>query len=605
MRLPTLFQRTPPPDLDAITQRAAQAAVAEYRAEQERAAEQGRAMLQEAQEIARAQGSGMMGMPGFAGNGRGSLYPGVYARDHPYHWSQPGWATWRPGALLSVDTLRQFSQRYDVLRAMINYLKDHVKTVPMQVVARNEKDDSEETKARIKAAQAYFDHEGGLGGPGEERWEFEGKLIEDLLTLGVGTVYLPTTRGGDLMDAVTLDAATIRPRVDMLGWPGPGEAWYDQIVDGLPHRSFTREQLYWKGLYPRNDNPYPDSPVEYLALTVLAAMSADTWNRSWLTTGTEPGRMVSLPADMTPANAQVWIEYFLARYEGDIEARQRLGFMPGGATQPQNPSRRDHDFQEFMLWLAKRCSAIIGVQLAAIGLSEGKEYAVTQEKSVDQTGDVGVTKVLVYLTSLYCYLLERLGYPDLCAQFVTAQEEGAAERAERVAKLVGAGIWSPNRALKELGDDADPSEGASVLWMPTTMQPMELAMNPPEPVAPGSGAAGNGSSNGARKPSRETESRRAAFDAWELKVLRRLEEGRAADCAPAYEPLAAAVLDAEEVADVRERLVQAEDADAARQVFQRAREMGLPRFNETWPEAQRRQIAERWRVRRLAAEREG
>ena len=145
--------RSPPPDPEAIAQRAASAAVAEYRAEQERAAEVMRASVAEAQEMLRA--AQQPATTGYLTNGRGSLYPGTYARDHPYYWSQPGWSTWRPGSLLTVDTLRQMALRYDVLRAMVNYLKDHVATIPLQIVARNAKDDSERVKSRINFWISY------------------------------------------------------------------------------------------------------------------------------------------------------------------------------------------------------------------------------------------------------------------------------------------------------------------------------------------------------------------------------------------------------------------------------------------------------------------
>jgi hypothetical protein len=609
-------QREPPPDLDAIAQSAATAAVAAYRAEQEQAREQMAAKVAEVRlELERAQAGGMMGAPPpLPTNGRGRLY----ARDYPYNWTVPHAPTYHPGSLVDIRTLRRFAQVYDVLRSMINHLKNEVEAVPLSITARNADDDSDQTKKRIALVEAWMDIDGGLGGVGSTRSEFEKLVIEDLHVVGPAAIHLAPTRGGGVDEAVPIDASTIRPVVDPYGFPEKGNE-YEQWVMGLRHRGFARSEMYWRGLYPRTDSPYPDSPTEYLVLTIIAAMAADTWNRSWLTKGTEPGRIIYLPADMTPDNAQFYIDLFLATMEGNIEKRQQVFFMPGGNVSNQNPTRRDQDFEAFMMALERRCSAIMGVHLAAVGLGEGKEYAVTQEHSMEQTSSVGTAKLLLWLQTFYDYLLRRLGYGDLQARYVTAREETAAEKADRVVKLTGVPVWTVNRGLQELGDDPLPDDQGAVLFVPTTYQPIDLALNPPEPMpatAPG-GAESSGdklvvsgqrlvaSEGGIQATSHSslvTSQRAAALQEWERRSMANLQMHGHADIRH-KDPALSEV----ERGEIRTGLRGCETEADIHRLFETWQGEAVefpPSYHTTAQAHERSLIGRRWAQRRLAAERE-
>lgn len=591
--------------LERAADQAAARAIAGYQAEQRET----RAKMEELQRAVAPP------LPQTPFSARGSMYP-AYARDHPWHHATYHGTGYRPGQLVTIEVLRRFSKQYDVLRAMINHLKNEVEQVPLQIVPRDDGDKSEATKARIKEARDWFDLEGGIGGAGETRSDFEKRLIEDLHVVGVSAVYLNSTRGGDVIDAVALDAATIRPRVDMLGWPGPGEDWYEQYIDGIKVRGFTSDEMYWKGLYPSTESPYPDSPCEYLALTVLAAMSADTWNREWLTNGTEPGRILPLPADWTPNQAMEYIDYFMALMEANTRKRQQLFFGIGGVGAGTTPTRRDHDFQEFMLSLARRCSGIIGVHLSAIGLGEGAEYASVQEHSISQTSSVGVTKVLTFLAALYDHLLRRKGYDDLQAKFVTSQEEKAGDRAERNTKLVMSAVKTPNEARMEEG--LDPMEGGDTLFVPTTLVPLEMALEPPEPApipgAPGrNGAPGDESDDGGgdRPPAAErveyANSARSELGQWERKALRRIkdrrlksvQEGRGVGCFFISHTIPKEIHE-----QVFMALKECREPEEVRRVFANAVSVldDLPPvYAPTVQQHERERIAARWRARKESA----
>jgi Phage portal protein len=582
MNLFSLFRR---PDPEALAQRSATLAVAEYKSAQAAADAAAKLALREVQDLARAQGVG--------GNGNG-VTPRVYARDHPWDWTTYQGSNYRPRQLVTVDVLREFSMKYDVLRAMINHLKNEVEAVPLIISAKDKDDDSRATARRIEEVETWMDVEGGLGGFGLTRHDFEAMVIEDLHVIGPASIYLQPTRGGGIYQALPIDAATIKPRVDAFGWPGPGENWYEQYVDGILQRGFRQEEMYWRGLYPRTDSPYPDSPTEYLVLTVLAALSADTWNREWLTNGDEPGRWIALPQEMPVAEVRAYIDLFHEKYSGNTRDRQKVHFFPGGTTQPSQNSRRDMDFEAFQLTLARRCAAIMSVHLAAIGLSEGKEYAVTQAGSMDQTSTVGIQKILRYLEILYGYLLRRNGYQDLTAKFQTSKEEDAVTRADRLSKATGVPWRTPNEAREEEGLDSIGPDG-DTLFVPRTYQPAELALNPPEPVMPGTAPGTESSGDQAAKQQQRAELRR-----WERKALKRLKASGSPFCR-----FESDVLPEDTLGYVEAALQLNTTAENVRFTFAQALEdLFPPTYHVSAQAYERQQIGAKWAARRVKAERE-
>lgn len=454
--------------------------------------------------------------------------PGAFAYDNPWPFVTPQAPTRRPGQVLDLRTLRQLADTYDVLRACIQHLKREVASVPIRIVPKDKADKKQVTQSRIREAERFFAAGGGLGGAGGTRQQFEGALLEDLLVIGAGAVFFQIDRGGTLRAAEVIDASTIRPRVDAYGWPGPGEAWYEQWVMGLRRREFTLEELSFQGLgiHARSYTPYPTSPVEWLVGAVNSALRADDWNRTWLTDGTTPSDLIALPEGWTPGQIKEYFLFFDSLLAGDSRARQKTRFVPSGSEKVGNPTRKDQDFAEFELWLLRRTCAVMGVAPAAIGFA-GEQYKVSQEGSMDSGSEFGAGVLIEHRDLLYTDILERLGYPSLKCESVTEREEPAKERGERVAALVAGGILTPNEARAEEG--LDPIQGGETLFIPTTLRPLEQALEPPpDSAAPGAGGKPANGKNGG-KSTNSTDTKRI-LGAWERKALNRLSRGQGAAC---------------------------------------------------------------------------
>jgi hypothetical protein len=171
-----------------------------------------------------------------------------------------------------------------------------------------------------------------------------------------------------------------------------------------------------------------------------------------------------------------------------------------------------------------------------------------------------------------------------------------------------------NRGLQELGDDALPEEQGNVLWVPTTYQPIDLALNPPEPTMPGtapgtesSGDRGTATQRAARpeqgSEGTAAERRVAALKAWEQRSLTALSHFGQADCR-----CRGRVLSEIEHTEIRGGLKNCNSADQVRALFAQYLPQSLedefpPVYHTSAQAYERQQIAAKWAARRLEAER--
>jgi len=324
-------------------------------------------------------------------------------------------------------------------------------------------------------------------------------------------------RNGELIQTLPIDAATIRPRVDAYGWPGPDDEWYEQWILGVLIERFRPDELTYDGLWPVTDSPYFRSPVEYLITTTLSALKADEWNRSWLTDGNTPSDGIALPESWTPTMIEQFSAYFNSMLAGETKERQKLRFFPGGSQRMQNNGRKDQEFSEFELWLARRVGAIYGVQLASIGFA-GEQYKVTQENSTAATTQFGAGSLLDIRKEHYDDLLEELGYEDLETINGADAAESPKDKTTRLTIACGGAYMKINEA--RVADGLDPEPDGDVLLVDNTVRPLEQAIAEPEPEPVAEPGEGGGDSS-------ESED----INRWMRKALKRFKNNQSPVCA--------------------------------------------------------------------------
>lgn len=375
--------------------------------------------------------------------------PQAYRWDNMWTWATPHSTKRRPMAVASLELLRNFADRYDVLRSCINHLKREAAAVPFEVIPKDVNDHSAETRNRCAEAAAFFGRHGGLGGFGKRPRHFQNEIFEDALVIGNYAVYIEFTRGGTPYTTLAIDAATIRPKVNSYGWQDSDNAFEQQVM-GVPVRTFSAKELLWDGLWPVTNSPYFKSPVEYLLSVVMSALKADEWNRSWLTEGNHPNMLIGAPETWTPEQIERYQAYFDSILAGNTQERQKARIVPSGTSKLLDQSRKDADFQEFERWLMARTCSMMGVHPASIGYAS-EQYKYSQEAMMDATSMFGVGSILALRKELFDDLLEMLGFADLEMANRPNMEERADAKAERLTKECGGPYKTINEARSEIG----------------------------------------------------------------------------------------------------------------------------------------------------------
>lgn len=447
----------------------------------ERARQEGRqsAILELQQALTREAASGAVPVPPGINTMGATHAPGAYHWNNPWTYYTPQAPYRRPGAQVTVETLRTLAATYDPLRSCINHLKREVRTTPFEVVPKNRKDKGEATMRRCEMAQQLFSRQGPVGGHGKLFRHFESAVLEDAIVVGAAAIWHERSVTGKWLSCDAIDASTIRPVVDQFGWPPPPDLpQFEQWVLGVWVATFRADELTYDGLHAQSWQPYYSSPVEWLVLVVNGALAADQWNRSWLTTGSTPSDTYSLPEAWGADDIIKFSQWWDALKAGDAKARTKTAFVPGGSKNVGSPSRRDQEFSEYELWLMRRTCSIMGVSPASIGYV-GEQYKVSQDAAMAQTSAFGVGDLLTMRKAWLDDILVRAGFEDLEIVDVHAQTESQKDRAETNEVLIRSGQRTINEARR--ADGEDPIEGGDSPLVSSTLRPLEQALAPPPP----------------------------------------------------------------------------------------------------------------------------
>ena len=372
-----------------------------------------------------------------------------YRWDYPFTYAMQYNPKRRPGSPVTLDTLRTVAGSCDIVRMCINQLKREVWTTPIAFAPRDPDMPAARAKDAMRAAEAFFAECGGLGGRGRRRTHFEGEMIEDLCVVGATAVYCEYSRGGRLLTAECIDAATIRPVVDAFGWAA--EQPYEQWIMGTKVTGFDERELIYDGIWSASYNPYFSSPLEWLLSAVTSMLKADEWNREYLISGNTPADLISLPESWGTEQVKSFAAWWDLLLSGNTPERVKTKFVPSGSTRLGNRMTTDRQFAAFELWLLRRICGIYGVQPASIGFV-GEQYKVSQDGSMDATSRFGAGTVVEFRKTVYDRILDKIDLGEL-ETVVRPEEpnEEPGEKSKRVLAMTGKPIYTVNEGRAEFG----------------------------------------------------------------------------------------------------------------------------------------------------------
>lgn len=257
---------------------------------------------------------------------------------------------------VSFEQLRALADSYDVLRLIIENLKDKISQLEWQVVPIDWDGNMDALKdpkiIKIVNQLKYPDN--------EHPWRtWVRALMEDMLVIDACTVYPRMTAGGEVYSLDLMDGGTILPKLNSEGRrPQVPDVAFQQIIKGVPMADYNAEQLIY---FPRNirtNRVYGYSPVEQIIITVNIAMRRQAYQLEYYTSGSMPDALIQVPADWQPdqiAEFQAWWDSILA---GNLSGRRMARFVPAGSqVHDTRPTQLTDTMDE---WMARICCFAFG-----------------------------------------------------------------------------------------------------------------------------------------------------------------------------------------------------------------------------------------------------
>ena len=280
-------------------------------------------------------------------------------------------------------------------------------------------------------------------------------VLEDLIVLDAPSIYRRRTRGGDLYALEVIDGATIKRVIDDWGrTPPPPMPAYQQVLKGYPAINYTADDLIYA---PRNRRPgkiYGYSPVEQIIMTVNIALRRQIFQLSYYTEGNVPESLIGVPEAWTPDQIRSFQDWFDSVLQGDLAARRRARFVPGGVAKGYTPTKTDNIFGDGDEWLARVCCFAMGMSPQPFVKMMNRATAGTAQEQAEEEG-------LVPIMQTVKRLMDRViidDFKDMDLEFQWVRENELDETAASAIARAEAedGIITINEARQRRGEDPYP-----------------------------------------------------------------------------------------------------------------------------------------------------
>ena len=236
----------------------------------------------------------------------------------------------RPYEAVSAQDLRAVADACDVMRTVIETRKDQLAKLEWSIVPELVLDGSPATDPNnpaIAEITEFF-----LKPDQEHDWDQWLRMeVEDLLVLDAPTLYCQRTYDDTLLSLRPLDGAGIKRIIDEWGCtPEPPIPAYQHILHGVPAVDYTTNDVIWMPRNPRTNRGFGYGPVEQILITVDIALRKQLFMKDYFTDGNVPQSIIGAPDAWSTQQITDFQKYWDAMLKGNLEARRRAFFVPGG-----------------------------------------------------------------------------------------------------------------------------------------------------------------------------------------------------------------------------------------------------------------------------------
>ena len=295
----------------------------------------------------------------------------------------------------SVMQLRKWSRSNPWIRAAINLRRTQVSRAKWDIVSL----DGEEIRGTTRKISQIKEL---LRTPNRRMDSWRSLIepvVEDILVLDQGAIEVIQSRGGAIgiegakpvAELIARDGGSIAFNNDWTGETDNDPRYYEIDQTGRISRKFKNHELICFISNPVTYSPIGLSPLEVLADTIEADLTAAAYNAKAVSAAAPPGVLhlgEGIRADQVDA--------FKAYWDTEISGRSQIAITGGGKGVqwiPLASSNRDMQFMEWQIYLARKICAVFAVQPQDIGITMDVNRA-SADVGAAFTQDVGIAPLL-------------------------------------------------------------------------------------------------------------------------------------------------------------------------------------------------------------------
>lgn len=355
--------------------------------------------------------------------------------------------------------LRQVADTSPIIRAAINAKKRHVTQLEYAV-----KGPSEVICEQLMAVlREPF--------PGGTWRKMVGEVIEDVMCLDAGALYIWPTLSGSLYGLLPIDANSIWPVPNDWGIQlPPPQIAFEQYIAGAKIAELTTNDLSYMTMNSRTWSLTGLSPVEAVLLAVGVMLQRMTNISSESDSGNVPAFFGEVPEGWTRDQTTQWQEYWDAMTAGEAH---RGVWGPKGSNVTFPPARVfDVAFDE---WLVKVCCAVMEVQPQELGFTADVNRATgSSQEIIGQRRSVRPLALLIKEGVDHAF--KASGYDGYELTFPTLDARDRDEIRKDAAAFINTKVMVPNDIRGELGLDPYVGGDTPVSATPSGPQTNAVAM---------------------------------------------------------------------------------------------------------------------------------
>ena len=387
----------------------------------------------------------------------------------------------RPDATYTAADLKALSQ-YFLARICIDNTKDVLGQIPWNITLRQMPgetlgDVKSRRRQKMKGDEAVTRLSKFLERPSPEHdWEqFLRLLVEDMLTIDAGTVFVERSRGGRVLGMRPYPGELITRYIDDRGFtPQPPSPAYVQLYEGMPRCGLTTDQLIYR---PRNfvHRPgmissylYGCSSTETIAEEIKIGSSRHAYVMAYYSDGAVGNVIQVVPPNITPDKLLEHQRTVNAALAGNFKGRRQWFDLPGfqrdredQIIQAKEPVLADF-WDETHL---RRVAFAYGTSPQRLQKMMNRGSAQTSQSAALEEG---IKPFLDWVRRYVNYILQiQMGADEYEIEFQQFGESNYALKARADTLYVNAGCRTRAAIAAELGDDPVQSEYYDMLTITT------------------------------------------------------------------------------------------------------------------------------------------